>query len=113
MRRILFLFLFLTFQSLAEQLSPCKGDYWTNCFGEYSTNEGTFTGEWLEGKFHGLGKIVHDGDGGITMGEFVYGEPTGCNPYKEALKIYGSSGQWVNPDEILAEAWAQCLDEGL
>ena len=55
MHRFIFLFLFLTFHSLAEQLPPCKGDCWTN----------------------------------------------------------GSSGQWVNPDEILAEAWAKCLDEGL
>ena len=59
MHRFIFLFLFLTFHSLAEQLPPCKGDYWTNCFGENSTNEGTFT------------------------------------------------------VEILAEAWAKCLDEGL
>ena len=28
-----------------------------------------------------------------------------------ATKIYGSSGQWVNSDEIFAEAWAQYLDE--
>ena len=56
---------------------------------------------------------MHDGDGGITMGEFIYGDPPGYNPYTEAIKIYGSSGQWVNPDEILAEAWAKCLDEGL
>ena len=128
-----------------NQLPPCEGDYWTNCFGEYSTNEGTSTGEWLndmwngkgttvwldgssyigeflDGDFHGLGtydwgKIVHSGDGGITEGEFVYGEPPGCNPYREAIKIYGSFGQGINPeyfiDEILAEAWAKCLDEGL
>ena len=67
----------------------------------------------MGGQNHGFGKIVHDGDGGITMGEFIYGDPPGYNPYTEAIKIYGSSGQWVNPDEILAEAWAKCLDEGL
>ena len=37
--------------------------------------------------------------------------------FREAIKIYGSFGQGINPeyfiDEILAEAWAKCLDEGL
>jgi len=175
-KQLLFLLLFLSFIGSAsaldnlskKELPPCEGDYWTDCFGEYSTNEGTSTGEWLndrlngkgsivwsdgssyfgeflDGDFHGLGtydwgdgekyvgeyyeggwdkglrhgwgKIVHSGDGGITEGEFVYGEPPGCNPYREAIKIYGSFGQGINPeyfiDEILAEAWAKCLDEGL
>ena len=47
------------------------------------------------------------------MGEFVYVKSPVCNPYVEAIMIYGSSGQLVNPDEILAETWAKCLDECL
>ena len=62
MLKIILILLLLTFQSLAEdskkQLPPCKGDYWTNCFGEYSASEATYTGEWLENKFHGLGKYI-------------------------------------------------------
>ena len=86
--------------------------------GKHTLNDGGYyEGGWDKGLRHGWGKFVHSGDGGITEGEFVYGEPPGCNPYREAIKIYGSFGQGINPeyfiDEILAEAWAKCLDEGL
>ena len=84
--------------------------------GKHTLNDGGYyEGGWDKGLRHGWGKFVHSGDGGITEGEFVYGEPPGCNPYREAIKIYGSFGQGINPeyfiDEILAEAWAKCLDE--
>ena len=47
------------------------------------------------------------------MFNVIFFKNASSNPYAEAIKIYSSSEQWVNPDEILAEAWAKCLDEEL
>ena len=87
-KQLLFLLLFLGFIGSAsaldnhskKELPPCEGDYWTDCFGEYSTNEGTSTGEWLNDRLNGKGSIVWS-DGSSYFGEFLDGDFHGLGTY--------------------------------
>ena len=63
-----------------KQLPPCEGDYWTNCYGEYSTSEGTSTGEWLNDMLNGEGSMVWS-DGSSYVGEFLDADFHGLGTY--------------------------------
>ena len=85
--RTLTAFLCLTFAVLlfgageAWSLPKCPGSYdqntWHNCFGTVpDLNDGTYVGEFRNGKYTGQGTITF-ADGGKYVGEFRDGKPHG------------------------------------
>ena len=83
-----------------KQLPPCEGDYWTNCFGEYSTSEGTSTGEWLNDMLNGKGTTVWP-DGSSYVGEFLDGDFHGLGTY-----------DWDDGEKYIGE-WLESKFHGL
>lgn len=65
-----------------------------NGHGTYTNREGTYVGEWEQGKFHGQGTHVYR-KGGVYVGEWRAGQYHGRGTY-----IYASGttyvGQWEN-----------------
>jgi len=103
----------------------CSGDYWHNCFGQYTWSNGDiYKGEWRNDDLHGVGSYYYgqgsewagdyyvgewkyglfDGqgtytyfDGGIIKGEWKQGMVNG-----QAIQTFGASSEWVG-DKYVGE----------
>ena len=84
--------LLFTSQVFAEE---CKGDYWDNCYGTYTWDEGDkYVGEYKNNKMHGQGTYTYAG-GDKYVGGFKNNMAHGLGTYTHANGDK-EVGQWEN-----------------
>lgn len=68
--------------------SECEGPsrYWSNCRGSTKISGGTYTGDFINGKFHGKGKLENN-DKRIFSGEFVDGRLNGFGVVENRMGV--------------------------
>ena len=85
------LFIFLIFNvNQSYALPNCQGDYWNNCVGSYTYDDGDkYVGEWKDNEIHGQGTYSY-ADGEEYVGEFKNSKRHGQGTYS-----YANGGKYV------------------